>query len=157
MQGKIEVEIKPADAGDAEMIAFILAEAFAEYRPLYTEKAFAATTPSVEEIKKRFGKELILKASAGGEIIGTVSAVDRGENLYIRSMAVLTKARGQKTGEKLLEYIEDFARAKSYKRLTLSTTPFLSRAIRLYEKFGFVLAGTDDLFGTPLLKMKKVL
>jgi ribosomal protein S18 acetylase RimI-like enzyme len=70
-------------------------------------------------------------------------------------MGVHPKARGRKIGEKLLEYIEDFARKNDYKRLTLSTTPFLDRAIRLYEKFGFVREGTSNLFGTPLLTMKK--
>jgi GNAT superfamily N-acetyltransferase len=57
----------------------------------------------------------------------------------------------------LLSEIERYAIAKSFRRLTLSTTPFLGRAIRLYEKFGFVHSGTDDLFGTPLIKMEKEL
>src|SRR5260370_227302 len=39
----------------------------------------------------------------------------------------------------------------------LSTTPFLDRAIRLYERFGFQRSdeGPLDLFGTPLFTMTK--
>jgi len=70
-------------------------------------------------------------------IIGTASAVGKAESLYIRGMAVLPSARGQKVGELLLLQIESFASAEGYKSLVLSTTPFLTRAIRLYERAGF--------------------
>lgn len=41
----------------------------------------------------------------------------------------------------------------------LSTTPFLARAIRLYEQSGFqpTTEGPSDLFGTPLFTMVKTL
>lgn len=72
-------------------------------------------------------------------------------------MAVLAEARGHQIGEHLLIGIERYSINKGFRRLTLSTTPFLNRAIRLYEKLGFVRSGTDDLFGTPLVKMKREL
>jgi GNAT superfamily N-acetyltransferase len=90
-------------------------------------------------------------------IVGTASAVIQGAALYIRGMAVLPAARGRKVGELLLEEIESFAATQGLQSLVLSTTPFLSRAIRLYEHFGFVRRsdGPDDLFGTPLFTMVK--
>ncbi len=92
-------------------------------------------------------------------IVGTVAAVPKGEGLYVRSMAVLPAARGHRIGELLLRSVEDFALAQGYKRMFLSTTPFLDRAIRLYEKWGF--RRTDEapheLFGTPLFTMVKTL
>jgi putative acetyltransferase len=148
-------KVRPATPDDAAAIAFVLAEAFVEYKSLYTEKGYAATTPSAADIEQRFGNGLILVAVGDGEIIGTVSTVANEGDLHIRSMAVVPKARGQRLGEKLLEAIEDFGRAKKYKRLVLQTTPFLHRAIHLYEKFGFVHLGVDDLHGTPLITMKK--
>nr|MBA3805871.1 GNAT family N-acetyltransferase [Acidobacteriota bacterium] len=77
--------------------------------------------------------------------------------VYIQSMGVLPSARGLRIGELLLRSVEDFASAHGYKRLFLSTTPFLSRAIKLYERFGFrrTDAPPHDLFGTPLLTMEK--
>jgi ribosomal protein S18 acetylase RimI-like enzyme len=92
-------------------------------------------------------------------LLGTVSAVSRGDELYIRGMAVLPQARGLKLGEMLLKTIDDFALAQDRKRLVLSTTPFLLRAIRLYERFGFQRTedGPHDLFGTPLFTMVKEL
>ena len=93
------------------------------------------------------------------EIVGTVSVVPKGEELYIRGMAVLPAARGKRIGELLLLHIEKFANSNGHKRLFLSTTPFLARAIRLYERFGFRRCdeGSHDLFGTRLFTMVKIL
>jgi ribosomal protein S18 acetylase RimI-like enzyme len=54
---------------------------------------------------------------------------------------------------------EHYASERGCRRLFLSTTPFLSSAIHLYEKFGFTRTPEEphDLFGTPLFTMEKVL
>ena len=93
-----------------------------------------------------------------GEIIGTVSAVPDGKSLYVRSMAVLPVARGHHLGQQLLDQVELYAREQGHNRLYLSTTPFLHRAIRLYENHGFrrTTTGPQDLFGTPLFSMEKL-
>jgi putative acetyltransferase len=74
-------------------------------------------------------------------------------------MAILPAARGRRVGEFLLREIEQFAVERGFKRLYLNTTPFLIRAIRLYEHFGFRRCADDppDLFGTPLVAMEKFL
>ena len=68
-------------------------------------------------------------------------------------------ARGMRIGAALLSQVEQFALAGNFKRLVLSTTPFLDRAIQLYEHFGFrrTTEGSNDLFGTPLFTMEKLL
>ncbi len=71
------------------------------------------------------------------ETVGTVSVVAEAESLYIRGMAVLPSARGARIGALLLIHIEEFARREGFSRWFLSTTPFLDRAIRLYERLVF--------------------
>ena len=92
-------------------------------------------------------------------MVGTVSLIVKDDSLYVRGMAVLPNARGKRIGELLLQQVEGFAKANGYQRLFLSTTPFLHRAIRLYEHFGFQKSdeGLQDLFGTPLFTMEKTL
>ena len=92
-------------------------------------------------------------------MLGTVAAVVRDESVYIRSMAVLPAARGLGAGAKLLQQVEDWALSQRRPRLFLSTTPFLSSAIRLYERSGYRRTndGLHDLFGTPLFTMEKTL
>ncbi|HKC63492.1 MAG TPA: GNAT family N-acetyltransferase [Pyrinomonadaceae bacterium] len=151
------MQIHLAASVDAAQIASVLRESFIEYRDSYTHEGFAATTPTSEEVLSRMKEGPVWVALLDGSIIGTVAASRRGEDLYVRGMAVLPVARGQQIGELLLREIEGYARARGYRRLVLSTTPFLHRAIRLYERFGFMRSeeGAHDLFGTPLFTMVK--
>ena len=144
---------------DAEAIASVLLDSFVEYKPLYTDDGFAATTPAREQILDRMKEGPVWVALHEEMIVGTVSVVVKGESLYVRGMAVLPSARGHRVGELLLRQIEEFASEHDLQPLFLSTTPFLHRAIRLYERHGFVRVddGPHDLFGTPLFTMEKVL
>lgn len=148
-----------AGAGDASSIASVLYQSFIEYESSYTPEGFAATTPGSERIEGRMIEGPVWVAVCDNAIVGTVSVVAKGDSLYIRGMAVLPTARGHRIGELLLEQVESFAAEGEYKRLVLSTTPFLSRAIRLYEHFGFRRnsEGPDNLCGTPLFTMEKAL
>jgi len=154
---KVELRLQIAMPEDSEAIVAVLTEAFAEHKSSYTPQAYAATVPTVNDIKKRFSEGKIWIALNNKRIVGTVSVVPKKDSLYIRSMAILPEARGNRIGERLLEKIEDYAVAHDYRKLFLNTTPFLDRAIRLYKKFGFVRCGSDDLFGTQLLMMEKSL
>jgi GNAT superfamily N-acetyltransferase len=135
-----------------------LLESFVEYESLYTPDGFAATAITGEQIVARIGEGPVWVAVRVEEIVGTVSGVANAESLYIRGMAVLPAARGERIGALLLTQIEEFARIRGFSRLFLSTTPFLDQAIRLYERFGFrrTSEGPDELFGTPLFTMEKL-
>jgi GNAT superfamily N-acetyltransferase len=136
-----------------------LFESFAEYESLYTPAGFAATAITPEQITNRIAEGPVWVAVLGKKIVGTVSVIPKGDALYIRAMAVLPSARGQRIGELLLAHVEQFAATEGFQRLLLSTTPFLDRAIRLYEHFGFRRTdeGPHELFGTPLFSMEKTM
>jgi GNAT superfamily N-acetyltransferase len=159
LSGNAESQIRLAFPTDIPAIASVLLQSFAEYESLYTTRGFAATTPTAEEITARWHEGPIWVSLLNGEIIGTVSAVLNGDSLYVRSMAVLPTARGHRLGKLLLEHIELYAREQGRNRLYLSTTPFLHRAIHVYENHGFrrTTTGPQDLFGTPLFSMEKLL
>jgi N-acetylglutamate synthase-like GNAT family acetyltransferase len=152
-----DINMRLAVAGDAAGIAALLADSFAEYRSQYTEQGFDATAISAEQVVSRLTEGPIWIALHDKIIVGTVAAVRKGDALYVRSMAVHPAARGRRLGTRLLKQIEDYAATESLHRLFLSTTPFLDRAIALYEKAGFrrVNEGPHDLFGTALFTMEK--
>ena len=154
-----EIKIREAIAADAKAIASVLYEAFVEYKASYTPEGFTATTPTAEQIQIRMREGPVWVVLRDEAIVGTAAAVAKEGSLYIRGMAVLPTARGQNLGELVLAHLESFASAHNFKRMFLSTTPFLSSAIRLYERFGFQRTGEGphDLFGTPLLTMEKIL
>ena len=155
----IDALIRIATVDESRAIASVLEQAFKEYEPLYTEAAFAATTPTANEIERRWDESPVWLAVQSKRIVGTVPAGPKNSGLYIRSMAVLSTARGQGIAWQLLKEIQDFAGKHRHQHLYLSTTPFLQRAIRLYEQFGFVRTneGPYDLHGTPLFTMEKLL
>jgi ribosomal protein S18 acetylase RimI-like enzyme len=153
------VRIRRAMTEDAAALASVLQQAFAEYEPFYTKQGYAATTPAKATIITRMQEGPVWVAVHRKHIVGTVSVVRREKGLYVRGMAVLPAARGLGVGRQLLDEVEAFAAADGREQLVLSTTPFLHRAIRLYESVGFSATddGPGDLFGTPLVTMKKKL
>jgi ribosomal protein S18 acetylase RimI-like enzyme len=152
------IAIRLAAPPDAALIAAVLHAAFVAYKAAYTPAAFAATTPTSEQIQRRLDEGPVWVALHDRAIVGTVSAVRRGAGLYIRSMAVLPQARGRGIGGLLLRHAEQFAAAQGCTYALLSTTPFLTSAIRLYEAFGFQRSDKpQDLFGTALFTMVKLL
>ncbi len=149
--------VRRARHAEIGSIASILRRAFQEFRPLYTPEAYALTTPDSKAIEQRWLEGPVWVAMLAGKLVGTVAAVPNKGSLYIRSMAVLPQARGKGIGRLLLAEVEREAIERGYRRMLLSTTPFLHAAIRLYEQFGFqkTLEGPHDLAGTPLIGMEK--
>ena len=158
-KNQISVKVRFATIEEAPEIATVLREAFDEYEALYTAEAFAITTPTVHQIESRWAEGPVWVALQNDTIVGTVSAVPRDGRLYIRSMAIVPCARGSGVGTLLLQHVEQFARSQGFKRMFLSTTPFLTRAIKLYDQCGFRRNGEGpaELSGTPLFTMEKFL
>jgi len=153
------ITIRRASAEDAPAIVSLLYESFFEYHSLYTLEGFSSTVISQPEVIDRIHDGPVFVVMTNATVVGTVAIVPKGESLYLRGMAVHPSARGQRIGEQLLDYVEKLAIRKRVRRLFLSTTPFLNRAIRLYESFGFERTdeGPHDLHGTPLFTMQKFL
>ncbi len=157
MENKIIIKI--AEVSDSKFITQILNAAFQEFKSRYTPKAFEATVISPEAIKERMKDGLVWIVTINNEPLGTVSAKIKKDSCYIQSMAVAPKGRGKKIGYLLLQPLEAYAKKNNCKELLLSTTPFLKKAIHLYEKFGFQIINNPPyhLHKTPLFTMKKLL
>lgn len=157
MSTNLDFQIRRAVEADALEIALLLHTAFVEYKPLYTPGGFAATVLTPEQVVTRMQEGPVWVVLHDDLVVATGAAVPKDAGLYIRGMAVAPEWRGGRIGELLLHEVERFARETGEHRLFLSTTPFLARAIRLYEKWGFqrTAKGPHDLFGTPLFTMEK--
>lgn len=153
------VHVRRAAEADAEAISGILHDAFVAFRPLYTPEAFSATVATPDEIRRRMREGPVFLAELDGAAVGTAAVVSRGAGTwYVRGVAVLPGARGLGAGASLMAEAERIATASLGVRLTLTTAPFLSAAVRLYERLGFrVAAGVEDYHGTRLIRMEKIL
>ena len=153
------MKVRLATRSDSSAIADVILQSFLEYKVSYTDAAFAATCPSSAEVEHRLLEGPLWIAVEDETVVGTVSGVPEKEGLLVRSLAVLPSNRGHGTGELLLDHLEKHAYENDYTRLVLSTTPFLTSAIHLYERFGFHRSneGPSDRLGTSIFTMVKEL
>ena len=150
-----DIMIRLAKAEDGATIASLLHDSFLEYKSLYTEKAFVATTLAISKIQQRIDDRTIWVAWLDNVISGTISLLPVDRGLYIKSVAVAPAARGKGLGKALMKHAEHEALKMNLRTLELTTTPFLFEAIKLYDSLGFEPCGFEDLYGTELIKMKK--
>ena len=145
---------------DASGILECLRIAFEPYRDKYTLGAFADTVLTPQTIRDRLGQmSAFVAVTAGEQIVGTIacSVIAAGEG-HLRGMAVLPEWHGHGVAEKLLQSAELDLAGRGCSRITLDTTEPLQRAMRFYERHGYITSGrTADFFGMPLHEYVKEL
>jgi GNAT superfamily N-acetyltransferase len=157
MKNNGTIEIRLAEHKEAATIAALIYKAFVDERSKYTDGAFAVTTPGVEEIEERIKNKTVWVVVNNNAIVGTASCLPRGEGLFIRSIAVDRTMRRNGIARMMMDHIEKLALENDHKYLKLTTTAFLLPAWSLYESRGFKHNGFEMLYGTELVKMKKIL
>jgi len=88
-----QIEIRRAQPDDAAAIAIVLQESFVEFKALYTEAGFDATTLGANQIVARMAEGPVWIAVRDGSMLGTVAAVIKDVSVYIRGMGVIPTAR----------------------------------------------------------------
>ena len=89
---------------------------------------------------------IVLFAKYNDTIVGTVALMYlEEENCFeLTKMAVSTKYRGRKIGQKILENCIDKAQEMGLKKLILYSNRVLENAIHIYKKYGFVEIPIDS-------------
>lgn len=145
---------------DAEAILDCLRAAFAPYRAMYTQAAYAATVLTPDTLAQRFNSMTIVVACAGPDTIAGTVAWCAGERNHgrIRGMAVRPDWEGVGVATALLFSVESELKGLAVERVVLDTVEPLRRAARFYESRGFCRAGTvKEFFGMPLFEYHKSL
>lgn len=151
-------ELRKAAMDDVEAVVDCLRGAFEEYESAYTPGAFADTVPDANGIRRRLKEMCLLVAVSANRIVGTVGYTVNGTEGHLRGMAVFPEWRGRGAASALLRSVENELRASGCTVVRLDTTEPLERAIRFYEKNGFVSSGkVSNFFGMPLHEYSKLL
>lgn len=90
------------------------------------------------------GVTVFVARDAAGKAVGMASLKAHDEELgEVKRMFTLPVVRGERVGSKLLQRVEDEARAQGLKRLVLETgeAPGFEPAWRVYERGGYTVCG----------------
>jgi ribosomal protein S18 acetylase RimI-like enzyme len=153
------ITTRRAQVEEVESIVECLESAFEPFRSQYTRDAFRDTVLSSEAIRERMVHMTVYVAIATErEVVGTVASALEGEDGHLRGMAVRPAWQGRRIADQLLLVAENDLSTAGCVRITLDTTVPLQRAIRFYQRNGFVPSGRiTDFFGMPLYEYVKPL
>jgi len=152
-----DFNIVQATFDDAEGILACLRAAFEPYRTQYTAEAYEDTVMTSDTVRERIESMTVLVARNQSDlIVGTIGASVQGAEGHLRGMAVVPSSQGCGVSSRLLESIENELRRAGCSVVTLDTTAPLARAIRFYERNGYVRSGVvSGFFGMAVHEFKK--
>ena len=108
-------------------------------------KSYFYVEPYDEEVLSNPKRYIIQKgghiffAKLNDDIAGTVALMPlHDHNFELTKMAVSPEFRGQKIGQKLMQYCIDFAISQNFNSLIIYSSRKLENAIYIYRKYGFV-------------------
>jgi ribosomal protein S18 acetylase RimI-like enzyme len=151
---ELNVIIERAALEDAKEILDLQKLAYQSEAEIYDDHTIPPLTQTLGEIRNDFQRQIFLKASMGGKIIGSVRAFLKEETCFIGRLIVHPDFQNQGIGIKLMSEVErDLSEAR---RFELFTGQKSERNIHLYQKLGYHVfkteAVTKDL---QLLYMEK--
>lgn len=154
------LEVRTAAEVEARAVHDVLSESFDPFKGLYTEEAYNITIMTPAHIKERIQDDEhdVLVAYLDDRLVGTVTLQYRGDDVYVRSMGVRPAEQHKGVGKRLLETIEERARHRGCKTITLECFEPLKRATTIYEKAQFKITGKKRrYYGIETFEMVKEL
>lgn len=137
-----DVEITRAAVEDAGEILSLQKLAYQSQAELYNDYSIPPLTQTLEELRAEFEDHVILKAIAGGRVIGTVRAREEDGTCYVGRLAVEPAWQNNGLGTALLNEIEKHFDCGRFELFTGSRS---DNSIHLYEKLGYRVIGTDTV------------
>jgi len=127
--------IEQASVEDAQEILDLQKLAYQSEAAIYNDYTIPPLTQTLEGIETDFEKQVFLKATIGGRIIGSVRGYMNEETCFIGRLIVHPDFQNRGIGAGLLNEIEQsFTRAK---RFELFTGDKSERNLYLYQKQGY--------------------
>lgn len=137
------IEIAPATSDDAEQILEVQKLAYRSEAQLYGDWSIPPLTQTVDELRLDFAEWRYLKASENDRIIGAARARSTRGICEIGRLCVHPDAQKRGIGTRLLKAAEQvFPNARQYELFT-GKSSFAN--IRLYERLGYAITGTERL------------
>lgn len=129
------MEVEKATISDAEEILSLQKLAYQSEAEIYNDFNIPPLVQTLEEIKKDFGIQFLLKAVMDEKIIASVRAHTKEGTCYIGRLIVHPDFQNQGIGTKLMVEIEKIF--STCQRFELFTGARSERNLYLYQKLGY--------------------
>lgn len=102
----------------------------------------------VQEINAANSRSLVatIEDGRGDSVVGYIVYLCVADEVHLHNFAVRTDVRGRGIGATLMDAMFRHSRAEGARKATLEVRPSNGEAIKLYEKFGFVVKGVRPLY-----------
>ncbi|MBN1429934.1 MAG: GNAT family N-acetyltransferase [Anaerolineae bacterium] len=127
--------IEIADVKDAQVILDLQKLAYQSEAAITGDYTIPPLTQSLEEMEQDFRKQVVLKATIDGRIVGSVRGYAKGGTCYIGRVIVHPDCQNQGLGKQLMKAIEDhFDQVDRYELFTGEKS---ERNLYFYQKLGY--------------------
>lgn len=137
------MEVEKATISDAEEILSLQKLAYQSEAEIYNDFNIPPLVQTLEEIKKDFGIQFLLKAVMDEKIIASVRAHTKEGTCYIGRLIVHPDFQNQGIGTKLMYEIEKIF--STCQRFELFTGARSERNLYLYQKLGYKIFKTAKI------------
>ncbi len=160
MSSNLEIRCRRATIADAAVLAALINDAFAEYRPWLVPPsgALAETEATIGvELASQYGAFL---AEAAGEVLGCVLFRPEGDDLYFGRLSVPVAQRGKGIAGLLVTAVEEEALRQGRPGVVLGVRIALPANQRLFARLGYeeIARHAHPGFAEPTwIEMRKVI
>ena len=137
------MEVEKAAISDAEEILSLQKLAYQSEAEIYNDFNIPPLVQTLEEIKKDFGIQFLLKAAMDEKIIASVRAHTKEGTCYIGRLIVHPDFQNRGIGTKLMYEIEKIF--STCQRFELFTGARSERNLYLYQKLGYKIFKTAKI------------
>jgi ribosomal protein S18 acetylase RimI-like enzyme len=129
--------IEQATVEDAEEILDLQKRAYRSEAAIYNDDTLPPLTQTLEEMRNDLNRQVCLKASVDGKVIGSVRAYLKEGSCFIGRLIVDPDLQNRGMGTRLMAEIEGYF--KGARRFELFTGHRSERNMYLYKKLGYHL------------------
>lgn len=130
-----DVVFEVAAVDNAEQILALQQTAYVSEAEIYGDFRIPPLLETLDEMRQSIGTQLVLKATCGGQIVGSVRAIVEGDSCFIGRLIVHPDYQNQGLGTQLLGRVE--LCCAEVGRYELFTGERSVRNLHLYEKLGY--------------------
>ncbi len=149
------MEILKADINDCEEIINVQKAAFLGQAKIYNDYNLPPLLQTVEDFKKEFNNFVILKATEGNRITGSIRAHEKDKTCFISRLIVHPDYQNKGLGAKLLIGMENIFKEKHITTFKLFTGEKSKRNLYLYQKHGYKITKKEQMGNINIVFMEK--